>query len=1843
MSPPPMLKTIRSLKDSTFEACAAISAHLKASASAPASSGTEVKSRRNDLKPVVVELRLLGGALYSLESLITELSDIDTSVDSTLGITPSASGSVSENDLEREWPLIDGCEILVTALKSFHSYATLDGIKAARSSLLDIRSKLAFVLGSSESLEDISLQFSILGSNTIPQLMVQKNDDTEAAESPAQMRYGDEYEDPSPEDVSGWLTVLNSPENDREPAEYSRETALVQSRRITEPVYRVAATRWPEYAEKYWAKLRPQVCSLFRIQKSYRFVQWALEYARETYPRTLGSLALSPRLLLELTDALCDGSVSSLHIAAALGLPSLCRDLLSMGADVNQSSLMGTPLYCALMGSKVFVTRTEPESWTTLLVGGDSNVYQAATVLLFLDKGADCTYQYCWKNATEEVSLAGLAFWTAMISKHEAIFTRTVKGGGILDRAFRQLLQKETLVRRGMLHRSRFARLLTYVYDLTLLDIEREGQEYHELQELVSKAMRHTNVKFAPMVDGKIETLSDDNFPEVTRTAVLDFNMKLVERLTKDPRFDPNLPYDGRSGTILHMATEGAQLDIMDILIRAGADVRARDSQGRTPLMVIEEVGPLAKLISDHNAPTYDTDNGGRNIWHLLAATNDVELLEFLWERDPHKLSNLDAVCQDGYTPLRAAFAYVRNLEALPKGSKGIVPSAAKFLLEKCQGNLRAEGNEQLARWAVEWSNFPLLQQIFQIIPEANVEDESLLKSLNMSAHPKLISLVLSKSGPSRPFLDGTTAAETVITNVKLLKGSISFSKPTAHPSCFPAMPRATYLELLTPEVLRSRDSHGRGIWARFCDDVLQLLSGPSAEHPSNLYFLSAFMRMAISCLVYKGAHVDYEKETGLWAISRIAAQTDSSLNPVWKGWQFPFIAAVLEANSSEDEEIPQKCVSSDLKRFLGTSDAARLLIQAVNHRQTEFVKLLVQSGINVHKPWDILSEKTVFECFLADRPVDVAMLRPLLSNTKPADIIVSQYFTFREALCTSDEAMSVEIIGQLIDCGMDVNRLQVNDRYILTGPWLDPPYPSMLMMAVMHEKHTVARMLIDRGADASLAPPKSRSPYIMTVLEGYVAVLEAIVDKAPVDFDWLCSYDYPQDSDTYNALQLAAVGGHRDVLMTLLEATPLIHKINTASPRHGSSPAHLAAKAGSLDCVKILIRFGANFNAKDSSGRTPLFLAIISGNRELIDYLKEHLLDPDNGQDLGISLLGPVSPDHQLDSDMLDVPSDEPHEFKDLGPRRLGAMIADAIDHYQLNRDALFGSFLDHASKKDIESAIMPCGGCTLLSYTAAKGRIRPMLELLDLGFKGFVTGCDWHWPDGYNALVNGCLNLRSLMAYDIFISAEKVYSFFEKCLDAYLQEGRLWFHLKMSPIFALFDFSPTTGKADIEHQTHVLDMFINHLTKHAAEYWTLMEKSGIPNLHDFSKEQDITSRVLHFAINLRSQPDIDDNRLLDTTVLHGLVRSFVRENIKARKYEPYINAANLLLDSGMDIDAQDKSLTTPLNLAVSYGLLPLVDFLLEAGANPNIFNDDGVSPLTISVHSGSLDITRSLLNHGADPAIFTGVSIADIDGDLDTLHNLLEMGLDPYGSIPGLPSTITTLISWGPAARSYALNGNFDFYRVVEREPFFLCRDFFEGPSFSPIALKAVMKRLPQECLVDLVNFEQHTSLSLSCLAILGDDSDYLKVFLDAGLNIEREWHGKGSTLMFAASLGAFRCFKALVRCGARLSYLGTGRRGEVVLKSVVEEARRYPKLLQWLFVDRHYETKCLTAVEHSGTFAAAKPWSGPHKAAYSFAGCGEEYARLRWESMIDYLCRAARMRRDLRGKTLPVTLVD
>ncbi|RWR99655.1 uncharacterized protein B4U79_02544, partial [Dinothrombium tinctorium] len=50
--------------------------------------------------------------------------------------------------------------------------------------------------------------------------------------------------------------------------------------------------------------------------------------------------------------------------------------------------------------------------------------------------------------------------------------------------------------------------------------------------------------------------------------------------------------------------------------------------------------------------------------------------------------------------------------------------------------------------------------------------------------------------------------------------------------------------------------------------------------------------------------------------------------------------------------------------------------------------------------------------------------------------------------------------------------------------------------------------------------------------------------------------------------------------------------------------PLHIAAKRGHFEVIKFLVRKGANVNAGDSVGRTPLFYALVGGHRDVCSIL---------------------------------------------------------------------------------------------------------------------------------------------------------------------------------------------------------------------------------------------------------------------------------------------------------------------------------------------------------------------------------------------------------------------------------------------------------------------------------------------------------------------------------------------------------------------------------------------------------------------------------------------------------------
>ncbi|GMH40636.1 hypothetical protein BSKO_08540 [Bryopsis sp. KO-2023] len=61
------------------------------------------------------------------------------------------------------------------------------------------------------------------------------------------------------------------------------------------------------------------------------------------------------------------------------------------------------------------------------------------------------------------------------------------------------------------------------------------------------------------------------------------------------------------------------------------------------------------------------------------------------------------------------------------------------------------------------------------------------------------------------------------------------------------------------------------------------------------------------------------------------------------------------------------------------------------------------------------------------------------------------------------------------------------------------------------------------------------------------------------------------------------------------------------AKNKMGKTPLHLASTTGNVDIAKNLISYGANVNAQDHVWRTPLHFASMSGNVDIVRILIDH------------------------------------------------------------------------------------------------------------------------------------------------------------------------------------------------------------------------------------------------------------------------------------------------------------------------------------------------------------------------------------------------------------------------------------------------------------------------------------------------------------------------------------------------------------------------------------------------------------------------------------------------------------
>jgi ankyrin repeat protein len=108
----------------------------------------------------------------------------------------------------------------------------------------------------------------------------------------------------------------------------------------------------------------------------------------------------------------------------------------------------------------------------------------------------------------------------------------------------------------------------------------------------------------------------------------------------------------------------------------------------------------------------------------------------------------------------------------------------------------------------------------------------------------------------------------------------------------------------------------------------------------------------------------------------------------------------------------------------------------------------------------------------------------------------------------------------------------------------------------------------------------------------------------------------------------------------------------------------------------------------------------------------------------------------------------------------------------------------------------------------------------------------------------------------------------------------------------------------------------------------------------------------------------------------------------------------AHLLLERGVDVNAQDNRGRTPLHNATVRGRVGIVSLLLESGADmfSNWQDNDGWSPLHVAAFEGHVELACFLLNLGIDATAQTSDGMTPLEMALQREHEQIVLLLLKY-----------------------------------------------------------------------------------------------------------------------------------------------------------------------------------------------------------------------------------------------------
>ncbi|KAI1079048.1 ankyrin [Whalleya microplaca] len=1581
----------------------------------------------------------------------------------------------------------------------------------------------------------------------------------------------------------------------------------MNQREVDHPLYRPAAMCWHRYAKDEWAdqEIILSAQRLFSPEKTAQFVSWSAEFFFCLYystkslllnddydkdhcddvndDRVIESTSIRRKRQLELLD-ICK-SITPLHLAAMLSLPVICSHLLKQGVDVEQKSLFGTPLQCAIGTLRLF----EPKHSYILSTITNFHAYlkyhdltdayrfpiEVETVKCLLGAGAKAIRGTGKPSPNPQSYLGKSLFHTAILvaqktrALHWFTFTFLVSEGLSLDewdvKAFAHMVNEPFLVLSDSTDFERFVKSLSSLID--------KSPHHREICSLAWESALEHGAPFARdpgIVDPRISVAPAAQKACIT-AAVDHGDIDQLEKSLQRFPFDAHDITDSDGRPLLRIALESrhcARLAVINSLLNAGCSLLQPDGEEYRPVHrwgrsshnyrytmkqieqhidffrkddSDEDDESLVKLFIAHGVTVDSQDPHGCNLLHLHVGEYR-RLLHFLeYDTRENVVSALSTTNRNGYTPLcealRTGHADSASLLLERGGSnpqiwQSPIPALCLAIKSNCEHGFRylwSAGERKIV------NKGEVLTPLHCIGSNISISFVNYLKSL----YQDCCTLRMNGRLPLETYLEEVICNENSSIDVNVIEA------------------------LAIPVAFKSNYQEGRSVWEHLTAIPMNAISQDRNKTINEKAFSEA-----ITHLIRLGCLKSYE-----------TASRRSGILPLLENQR-----QHIEFSDATYEIIRH---SNELSQSKNSLPIILLLKEAIISQHVEGVTLLLQKGVPIHQREEGISalemachqymSHDIFRLLLNHANLE------RLNETNPRDGLGLIHYL---------QVPDARYIIELLQRGADPNlRTSSPDRTRA------PP----LVYHLKHHRTEVAISLLENGADPTVADAANIDAALAATSSGATAFLNVLhaVKTQSWSIDWQRTSRWISHvkgrsvaESGLTALHLASLAGSVDCLKFYLNHQ-LLANLNLASD-HMHTPVHAAALGGHVDVVKFLHKHGANINARTDIGQLPLHHAVFSQQLEVVKFLL--LAGSDNTTDN--NGMSPYLYACQLQS----------HDIVEYLRTREQTQAIEHISRHQgdirisLSYEKGFAKALENAVTYgnislceqlvqrgcSLNSELPGCNGCSALLLAIREGKLKMIRWLLANGASTLKQGCSKH---GSHSAINTIIRKKG--------SPNIIREF----LDRYLNDGGSLLHEPENPVRIAVSFGDVEG----------LRILLEHLQQNKRRYggqisgdWTQVVSSAVNRssvqlrgnptpLHLAASQCNIASVELLLDNNAAINALTSDLR----TPLHKVVQ---KNSTSARE------VLQMLIKRGADLECRDRFGDTPLIMASRAGNWKLVEVLLNAKADPNTSNDAYVNALQASARAAPSNT---------------------ISGHREVFVNLHNLGLDAHSEVSGGLQAMHSAMYCSQFA-AIILNGD---YEIEKTKPVPWNAYSFGYISFLTTKFRLYRRRLPIHVFRTIINSEPDNSWSPLCgLASVGRLTA-MENLLATGAILEFEGCPAGTALMIACEAGKLESVKLLLRRGAALSY-----HGPKGFRTAFDETKTPKRILDWLLVTRFTDQAKLEETSDNNPSiqpVQMQPWSGTTKAELVICGSLE---RRSMESAKEYWIRLMRAKTEWRGKFVP-----